>query len=301
MNITFKQMRLFLALADTLSVTKASQKMGITQPTASMQLKEITESIGLPLFEVINKKVHLTEMGEKLALTSRAMLSEWQSFEQSIEELRGYHGGSLKVAVVSTAKYFIPKLLGSFYALYPHIDIALEVLNRDGVIKRLQDNKDDLYIMTKPPSEIDIQEEMFMSNPLVIIAHKSHPLSEKNNISLDALKDERFILRENGSGTRLFTEQHFKKKKFKPKILLELGNNEAIKKCVESRLGLAVISRHAIEDYNLQKNLSILQVKDFPIASNWFIVNLKGKRFSPIALAFHNHLINEAKKLSLSN
>jgi len=301
MNITFKQMRLFLALADTLSVTKASQKMGITQPTASMQLKEITESIGLPLFEVINKKVHLTEMGEKLALTSRAMLSEWQSFEQSIEELRGYHGGSLKVAVVSTAKYFIPKLLGSFYALYPHIDIALEVLNRDGVIKRLQDNKDDLYIMTKPPSEIDIQEEMFMSNPLVIIAHKSHPLSEKNNISLDALKDERFILRENGSGTRLFTEQHFKKKKFKPKILLELGNNEAIKKCVESRLGLAVISRHAIEDYNLQKNLSILEVKDFPIASNWFFVNLKGKRFSPIALAFHNHLINEAKKLSLSH
>ena len=301
MNITFKQMRLFLALADTLSVTKASQKMGITQPTASMQLKEIAESIGFPLFEVINKKVHLTEMGEKLALTVRAMLNEWQSFEQSTEQLRGLYGGSIKVAVVSTAKYFIPKLLGSFYALYPHIDIALEVLNRDGVIKRLQDNKDDLYIMSRPPKEIDIQEEMFMSNPLVIIAHKSHPLSEKNNISIDALKDERFILRENGSGTRLFTEQHFKKKKFKPKILLELGSNEAIKKSVEGRLGLAVISRHAIEEYDLQKNLSILQVKDFPIASNWFIVNLKGKRFSPIALAFHNHLINEAKKLSLSN
>ena len=300
MNITFKQMRLFLALADTLSVTKASQKMGITQPTASMQLKEIAESIGFPLFEVINKKVHLTEMGEKLALTVRAMLNEWQSFEQSTEQLRGLYGGSIKVAVVSTAKYFIPKLLGSFYALYPHIDIALEVLNRDGVIKRLQDNKDDLYIMSRPPKEIDIQEEMFMSNPLVIIAHKSHPLSEKNNISIDALKDERFILRENGSGTRLFTEQHFKKKKFKPKILLELGSNEAIKKSVEGRLGLAVISRHAIEEYDLQKNLSILEVKDFPIASNWFIVNLKGKRFSPIALAFHNHLINEAKMLSLS-
>jgi DNA-binding transcriptional LysR family regulator len=240
-------------------------------------------------------------MGEKLALTVRAMLNEWQSFEQSTEQLRGLYGGSIKVAVVSTAKYFIPKLLGSFYELYPHIDIALEVLNRDGVIKRLHDNKDDLYIMSRPPKEIDIQEEMFMSNPLVIIAHKSHPLSEKNNISIDALKDERFILRENGSGTRLFTEQHFKRKKFKPKILLELGSNEAIKKSVEGRLGLAVISRHAIEEYDLQKNLSILEVKDFPIASNWFIVNLKGKRFSPIALAFHNHLINEAKKLSLSH
>ncbi len=301
MNITFKQMRLFLALSDTLSVTKASQKMGITQPTASMQLKEIAESVGFPLFEVINKKVHLTEVGEKLALTLRTMLNEWQSFEQSIEELKGLHGGSLKVAVVSTAKYFVPKLLGSFYALYPHIDIALEVLNRDGVIKRLHDNKDDLYIMSRPPKAIDIQEEMFMSNPLVIIAHKSHPLSEKNNISIDTLKNERFILRENGSGTRLFTEEHFKTKKFKPKILLELGSNEAIKKSVEGRLGLAVISRHAIEDYDLQKSLSILQVKDFPITSNWYIVNLKGKRFSPIALAFHNHLINEAKKFALSN
>ncbi len=300
MHITFKQIRLFLALSDTLSVTKASQKMGITQPTASMQLKEIAESVGFPLFEVINKKVHLTEVGEKLALTLRAIVSEWQSFEQSIDILKGLKSGSLKVAVVTTAKYFIPKLLGSFYALYPNINIALEVLNHDSVIKRLHDNKDDLYIMTNPPKEIDIQEEMFMSNPLVMIAHKSHPLSEKNNISLDALKDERFILRENGSETRLFTEQHFKKKKFQPKILLELGNNEAIKKCVENRLGLAVISRHALEDYNLQKNLSILRINEFPLASNWFIVNLKGKRFSPIALAFHNHLINEAKKFSLS-
>ena len=298
MHITFKQMRLFLALADTQSVTKASQRMHITQPTASMQLKEITESIGTPLFEVINKKVQLTEVGEKLALTTRAMINEWQSFEQSVEQLKGLHSGLLKVAVVSTAKYFIPKLLGSFCALYPHIDIALEILNRDGVIKRLHDNKDDLYIMSRPPREIDIEEEMFMSNPLVIIANKSHVLSRKKNISLGSLKDERFILRENGSGTRLYTEQHFKKNRFKPKTLLELGSNEAIKKSVEGGLGLAIISRHAIEDYDLDKNLSILRVKDFPIASYWYIVNSKGKRFSPIASAFHNHLISEAKKLS---
>jgi len=227
-----------------------------------MQLKEISKSIGSPLFEVINKKLQLTEVGEKLAFTARAMLNEWQSFQQSVEQLKGLNSGLLKVAIVSTAKYFVPKLLGSFCALYPQIDIALEILNRDGVIKRLHENKDDLYIMSRPPKEIDIQEEVFMSNPLVIIANKSHPLSEKKNISLDMLKNERFILRENGSGTRLYTEQYFKKNKFKPKILLELGSNEA---------------------------------------SNWYIVNLKGKKFSPIALAFHNHLISEAKKFSLAN
>lgn len=228
---------------------------------------------------MINKKLQLTEVGEKLAFTARAMLNEWQSFEQSMEQLKGLNSGLLKVAIVSTAKYFVPKLLGSFCALYPQIDIALEILNRDGVIKRLHENKDDLYIMSRPPKEIDIQEEVFMSNPLVILANKSHPLSEKKNISLNMLKDERFILRENGSGTRLYTEQYFKKNKFKPKILLELGSNEAIKKSVEGGLGLAIISRHAIEDYDLQEHLNILRIKGFPITSNWYIVNLKGKNF----------------------
>jgi DNA-binding transcriptional LysR family regulator len=300
MNITFRQMRLFLALADTLSVTKASQKMHITQPTASMQLKEITENLGLPLFEVISKKIHLTALGEELAKTARNMTGQWEAFEQHAAQMKGLTKGNLRVAVVSTAKYFIPKLLGSFCSKYPEVDISLEILNRDGVIKRVEENSDDLYVMSRPPLHIDLEDQILMPNPLCMIAYKDHPLATKKNLRLQDLKHERFILRELGSGTRMSSDIHFKQKKFTPSLLLELGSNEAIKNAVASHLGVAVISIHALDELDYDKKISVLKLQDFPINSQWHLVYLRGKQLSPIAKAFHNHLIKEAKKLSLA-
>ena len=300
MNITFRQMRLFLALADTLSVTKASQKMHITQPTASMQLKEITENLGLPLFEVISKKIHLTALGKELAKTARNMTGQWEAFEQHAAQMKGLTKGNLRVAVVSTAKYFIPKLLGSFCSKYPEVDISLEILNRDGVIKRVEENSDDLYVMSRPPLHIDLEDQILMPNPLCMIAYKDHPLATKKNLRLQDLKHERFILRELGSGTRMSSDIHFKQKKFTPSLLLELGSNEAIKNAVASHLGVAVISIHALDELDYDKKISVLKLQDFPINSQWHLVYLRGKQLSPIAKAFHNHLIKEAKKLSLA-
>lgn len=295
MNATFRQLKLFIALADTGSVTGAARAMHVTQPTASMQLKELSNSIGFPLFEVISKNVYLTPVGKELARTARLMTSEWESFEQLVGNMRGLHYGSLKIAVVSTAKYFIPKLLGSFCHQYPEIDIALEVLNRDGVIRRLEQNMDDMYIMSMPPSNIEIVDEIFMPNPLVMIAQKNHALANVPSISLEDLKKERFILREIGSGTRMATNLHFKKNKFQPNIRLELGSNEAIKKAVAGGLGIGVMSMHALDESYIQNELSILDIKDFPIHSNWHIVTAKGKKLSPLAQVFHDHLLNEHK------
>jgi len=295
MNITFRQMRLFLALADTLSVTKASQKMHITQPTASMQLKEMTENIGLPLFEVISKKIHLTALGKELAKTARNMTGQWEAFEQHTAQMKGLTKGNLRVAVVSTAKYFIPKLLGSFCSKYPEVDISLEILNRDGVIKRVEENSDDLYVMSRPPLHIDLEDQILMPNPLCMIAYKDHPLATKKNLKLQDLKHERFILRELGSGTRMSSDIHFKQKKFTPSLLLELGSNEAIKNAVASHLGVAVISIHALDELDYDKEISVLKLQDFPINSQWHLVYLRGKQLSPIAKAFHDHVLRETK------
>ena len=295
MNITFRQMRLFLALADTLSVTKASQKMHITQPTASMQLKEMTENIGLPLFEVISKKIHLTALGKELAKTARNMTGQWEAFEQHAAQMKGLTKGNLRVAVVSTAKYFIPKLLGSFCSKYPEVDISLEILNRDGVIKRVEENSDDLYVMSRPPLHIDLEDQILMPNPLCMIAYKDHPLATKKNLRLQDLKHERFILRELGSGTRMSSDIHFKQKKFTPGLLLELGSNEAIKNAVASHLGVAVISIHALDELDYDKEISVLKLQDFPINSQWHLVYLRGKQLSPIAKAFHDHVLRETK------
>ena len=297
MNITFRQLRLFLALAQTESVTKAARMMHITQPTASMQLKEMTENIGFPLFEVISKKIHLTALGKEFAKTAREMTAQWETFEQHVTQIKGLTKGSLKVAVVSTAKYFIPKLLGSFCSKYPEVDISLEVLNRDGVIKRVEENSDDLYVMSKPPLHIDLEDQILMPNPLCMIACKGHPLSLKKNLRLQDLKHERFILRELGSGTRMSTDIHFKQKKFTPQLLLELGSNEAIKKAVASHLGVAIISIHALDQFDYDNEISVLKLQDFPINSQWHLVYLKGKQLSPIAKAFYDHVLRESKSI----
>ena len=201
MHISFRQLKLFLALADTGSVSAAAKAMHVTQPTASMQLKEITLAVGLPLYEVISKKIYLTDTGKQLANTARDMLACWEVFSQNVDATRGLTRGKLKVAVVSTAKYFMPRQIGGFCKKYPDIDVSLEILNRDGVVQRMRDNLDDLYIMSQPPADIDLSDEVFMQNPLVMIASSKDPLSRQKAMALSELASKRFILREKGSGT----------------------------------------------------------------------------------------------------
>lgn len=295
MNITFRQLRLFLALAETGSVSAAARMVHVTQPTASMGLKEITDAVGVPLYEVVARKVHLTAMGKELAKTARAMSTEWESFEQEVHGVKGLTQGKLKVAVVSTAKYFVPRILGTFCAKYPQIDISLEVLNRDGVVKRLEENLDDLYIMSQPPLHLDLEDEVFMPNPLLLVASKNHAFAKKNNFDISLLRNEKFIFREKGSGTRMATDAHLKRLKFKPDVRLELGSNEAIKQAVIGGLGIAVLSRYSLGDKSDQEEVAILKCKDFPIQSSWHIVSPKGKKLSPIATIFKKHLSQQAR------
>jgi DNA-binding transcriptional LysR family regulator len=290
MNVTFRQLRLFLALAETGSVSKAAAATHVTQPTASAQLKEMTEAVGLPLHEVISRRVHLTDAGRQLAQTARAMLAEWEGFEQQVDQMKGLSRGRLRVAAVSTAKYFIPRLIGSFCRLHPAIDVSLEVLNRDGVVARLRDNRDDIYIMSMPP-ELDLEDEVFMENPLVVIATRGARLPARPTLA--QLKDQRFILREPGSGTRMATDRHFAKRRFRPDVRLELGSNEAIREAVAGGLGLGVISRHALQ---VGKDIRVVDVEGFPISSRWHVVHPRAKHLSPIATAFRAHLLAHAGK-----
>lgn len=290
MHATFRQLRLFLAFAEHLSVTAAARACHVTQPTASMQLKELSDTIGMPLYEQVGKRLFLTATGQALAATARAMADEWSAFEQQVDAMKGVTRGRLRLSVVSTAKYFVPRLLGSFCASHPDIDIALEVLNRDGVVRRLRDNLDDLYIMSMPPEDMALERHAFLANPLELIAAQSHPLAGRPRIDLQDLGSMRFILREKGSGTRLAGDNHFNSLGFIPDVRLELGSNEAIKQAVAAGLGLAVVSRHALAPRPADEQLAVLAVPGFPVQSSWWTLYPKGKRLSPIAAAFLHHI-----------
>lgn len=298
MKATFRQLRLFLALAETGSVTAAARAMHVTQPTASMQLRELTDSVGLPLYEVVSRKVQLTDIGVELAKTARAMVNQWSAFEQVVDGARGLTRGRLRVAVVSTAKYFMPRLIGAFCKRHPAIDVAIEILNRDGVVARLREDMDDLYIMSTPPQDLQLDDEVFMSNPLVVIAPYGDGLLRRGELELSALASQRFILREGGSGTRMAVDQHFKRVRFHPKVRLELGSNEAIKEAVAGGLGLGVISSHALHGRAREHGVAVLQVAGFPIPSQWHIVHPAARGLSPIAAAFKAQLLRQIKGAS---
>jgi len=296
MNLTFRQLRLFLALADTGSVSAAARALHVTQPTASMQLKEITQSIGMPVYEVVGKRVFLTEAGRELAETARAIAGEWEALRQKFDAMRGLTRGRLRVALVNTAQYFMPRLLGGFCQQHPEIDISLQVLNRDGVVARLRDNLDDLYIMSMPPPDIELEDDVFMPNPLLLVASATHPLAKKRKLSIEKLLAERFILRESGSGTRMATEQLFSAQGFRPGLRMELGSNEAIRQAVAAGLGVAVLSRHALDSGHQSDEVVPLDVQGFPLHSQWHVVSPKGKRLSPIASVFRDHLLRVSRR-----
>lgn len=295
MNITFRQLKLFLALAETGSVSAAARVMHVTQPTASMQLKEVSQSVGVSLFEVISKKVHLTDMGRELAQTARAIVQTWEAFEQGVDSVKGLARGKLRVAVVSTAKYFMPRLIGSFCKKYPEIDVSLEILNRDGVVQRMRENLDDIYIMSQPPRDLDLNDEIFMANPLVVIAGTRSILVKQAGVELKNLAEQRFILREQGSGTRMGVDQYFKKNKFRPDIRMELGSNEAIKEAVAGGLGIGIVSRHSLHGQQKEHGVAVVDVLGFPILSNWHIVHPASKKLSPIATEFKLHMRKELR------
>lgn len=290
MNATFRQLRLFLAFAELRSVTAAARACHVTQPTASMQLRELSQAIGVPLYEQVGKQMYLTTAGEALARSGRAMMDEWAGFEQVIDGLKGVAGGRLRLSIVSTAKYFIPRLLGTFCAAHPGIDIALEVLNRDRVVQRLTDNLDDLYVMSMPPEGMALERQELMANPLVVIAERDHPLAPQRNVAPEALGNSRFILREKGSGTRLSGDRHLRALGLAVDVRMEMGSNEAIKQAVAAGLGLGIISRYALANDPAEEGLAVLDVASFPVQCSWWILYRQGKKLSPLASAFLDHV-----------
>jgi DNA-binding transcriptional LysR family regulator len=286
----------FEAAARHGSFTRAAEELFLTQPTISMQIKQLTKSVGLPLFEQVGKRLYLTEAGRELFVTCRQIFETMDKFQMTVADLKGLKQGQLKLAVITTAKYIIPRLLGPFCQLYPGIDISLQVTNHELILDRMMNNLDDLYIMSQIPDHFDVNFQPFLENPLVVFAPANHPLAKEKNIPIERLGEERFIMREPGSGTRSAVQSLLEKHGVKVKVKLELGSNEAIKQAIAGGLGISVLSRHTL--LTDAAEFSILDVQNFPIKRDWYMVYPAGKQLSIIAHTYYEYLLDAAKKIT---
>ncbi len=295
---TLHQLKVFETVARLGSFTRAAEELLITQPTVSSQVKQLTKAIGLPLFEQIGKSLYLTDAGQELQITCQEIFEKLNNFEIKIADLKGTKQGQLNLAVITTAKYFVPRLLGSFCQNYPGIDVALKVTNHQEIQERMQMNKDDLYVVSNPHQDMDLTSKPFLNNPLVVVAKKDHPLASKRNIDIKELNDQPFIMREQGSGTRDAIANLLAQHNISVKVKLELGSNEAIKQAISGGLGISVLSEHCLISEGISGELTILDFQHFPIKRRWFVSHLAGKKLSVIAETFLNYLLEESPKMT---
>lgn len=296
MNVTFRQLRVFESVARHLSFTRAAEELYLTQPAVSMQVKQLEQQIGLPLFEQVGKRIYLTEAGEEVRWYAKRIASELRELSDGIDALRGLNRGRLRLTVASTANYFATHLLAAFTRKQPGITFQLEVTNREGVIRRIQDNEMDLAIMGQPPEGLDVTAQPFMPNPLVIIAAPEHPLASEDQVPLERLQDELFVLREQGSGTRNAVERFLEERNLRLRGGLEMSSNEAIKQSVQANLGLGVVSIHTVALELQLGYVRVLNVEGFPLERQWYFVHRSGKRLSPAAEAFQNFIMDEGEQ-----
>ena len=295
-GLTLHQLTIFTVLARNENMTRAAAELHMTTPALSIQIKQMAKAIGVPLHEQVGRRLYLTEEGRRVEAAARDILQRLDDLGSELAELQGLERGSLKLSIITTAKYFVPRLLGEFCRQHQGIEVSLEVTNRDQCLSRLKRNLDDLYIMGRVPESLNVTAIPFMENPLVVIARAGHPLASEQNIAPACLAAESFIMREQGSGTRLAAERYFEQHKLKINTRLTLGSNEAVKQAVAGGLGLAVLSQHTLTLDEPSGVFAVLNVKGFPLLRQWYAVYPKDKTLSALSHAFLQHLATEGKR-----
>jgi DNA-binding transcriptional LysR family regulator len=294
---TFKQIQTFMEVARLGSVSKAAERLFVTQPAVSMQIKQLEEAFGLALVEPMGRNIKLTDAGEVFLTHATTAMGQFKDLEALMAEHIGLKRGRIDLAVVSTAKYFIPMLLVRFNKLFPGIDVRLYIENRENVLGMLSRFEVDLVVMGRSPSHIECEATAFATNPMAMVAAPDHAMARRKNVDFTALGGYGFVVREDGSGTRAAMQRLFDDHKTPLKVVMEVPSNETIKQAVMAGMGLSFLSMRTVRHELASGRLALLEIQGLPQINHWFVTHLSSKKLSPAALAFKGFLIEQGGPL----
>lgn len=295
-NATFRQLRVFSEVARQLSFSKAAQHLHLSPPAVTMQVKELESHVGMPLFERKGRQVALTLAGEYMLVYARRILATLKDAEDAVARLQKLEIGTLTIGMVSTAEYFLPRLLAGFQAEHPGIDIRLVVSNRDQLVRMLQANEVDIAIMGRPPREMATRAEPFAAHPHVFVAPPGHPLLNRGHPPLQTLLAYKLILREEGSGTRAALDHFVREHNFEHPDTMEMSSNETIKQAVMAGMGLGFLSLHTIGLELDNKLLVVVDIEGSPVVRAWNVVHTLSKLLSPAAEALRYFILERGEQ-----
>jgi DNA-binding transcriptional LysR family regulator len=293
-EFTLHQLKVFESVVRHGNFTRAAEELMLTQPTVSLQVKQLTRAVGLPLFEQLGKRLYLTDAGQAVYETCQNLSEQLGDFEIKLSEIKGVAQGRLRLAMPTAIKAFVPRMLNSFLDSFPGVDISVELTNYRYLIERLSHQEDDLYIMSQPPLGLPVKTLPLFDNPLVVVAPSQHPLAGQQHIPLSRLNGEAFIVREPGSRTRQIVQEFLQSKEVQVNTRLEVGGNEAVVEAVATGLGISILSRYALPA-DLTNHLTILDVEGFPLQQSWYVVS-STRKLSVIASTFLEKLQGEVSQ-----
>jgi LysR family transcriptional regulator, low CO2-responsive transcriptional regulator len=295
--LTVRQLEVLDAVWREGSVTSAAAALHLTQPAVSMQIRQLEEQLEIRLFEPVGRGLQITEPGRELAAMATDLLLQIDEFSGAARELAGVRRGRVRLGLVSTAKYFAPRLLAQFLKSHPGLDIKLNVYNRENIIAELKAYAIDLGIMGRPPEGGDLIGTPFAPNPLGIVSAPSHPLSLRSQVLPEELEKEAFIVREPGSGTRMAMDRFFTELGVTIDPVMEADSNETIKQAIMAGIGIGMLSLHTVRLEMAAGRIALLRVPGLPLPRQWFVVHSRQRRLTPAAAEFHQYLLREAGDL----
>jgi DNA-binding transcriptional LysR family regulator len=294
-NVTVRQLRVFAEVARQLSFARAAAELHLTPPAVTMQVKELESQVGLPLFDRKGRQIALTTVGEYVLSYVRRVLALLKDAEDAVARFKGLQGGTLTVGMVSTAEYFVPRLLARFRTEHPGIDVRLRLGNREQLVQLMQRNEVDLAIMGRPPKEWATRAEPFAMHPHVLVTAIDHPFTRMDRVPAQALAHEGFIVRESGSGTRAALEEYIREHHLDMRVVMEMSSNESIKQAVMAGMGVSLLSLHTIALERRQGLIATPDVEGLPVVRRWHVVNNLAKTLSPAAEAMRYFVLERGE------
>jgi DNA-binding transcriptional LysR family regulator len=293
-NLSLKQLRTVQEIATQGKISSAANALSLTAPAVTIQLKQAEEEIGLALFDRTQEGMRLTAAGQAVIETAQEIEERLRVLQDRLDAIRGVRAGSLRLGVVSTAKYFAPRLIAAFSQLHPDIDMRLLIGNRAEIIEMLRTHAIDIALMGRPAKSVPVRAAAFGDHPLVIVAAPDHPLARVRDIGKERIAEEKFLVREPGSGTRISLEIFLADIPGRIDDLgTEMGSNETIKQAVMAGLGIAFISAHTIAMEVEFGRLAVLDVVGLPIRRQWFGVTRADRTMSPAMATFNDFLMRK--------
>lgn len=297
LHVSVRQLRVFATVAGRLSFARAAEELHLSPPAVSMQVSDLEATLDVPLFERTGRRIALTTAGEYFLVHARRVLGELKDAEDTIARLKGVQTGRLTIGVLSTAKYFMPRLLAGFLREHPGVEIGLEVGNRQALSELLARNELDLAVMGTPPRELDLRVEPFAAHPLGVIAAAEHPLASLPHVPPAVLEREPFIVREPGSGTRAAMERYFSVMRIKPPAIMTMTSNETIKQAVIANMGVSFLSLHTAGLEVDSGLVRVLDVDGLPLIRRWQVAHVRAKLLSPAAEALRYYVLEHGERL----